>query len=78
MIPASDVIAAAGLLLGGGGGGTIIVKLTRIVVAIETLAKAGAATSTKVEVLEAKVQGHETRLAVHDTMLAAQAVAKAP
>lgn len=66
---ASDWIAILGIVLGGGGGGTIIVKLTRLVVAVEGLLKTAESTIAEVKGLTTTVASHETRLTVHDVAI---------
>lgn len=69
-VPASDWIAAAGIVLGGGGGGTVIVKLTRLVTAVEGLIKTVETTVTDMKGLSAAQQGQATQLALHEQRLA--------
>jgi len=53
---ASTILEIIGLLAGGSGGSVAIVRLTRLVVAVEGLVE-------DLRALSATVQGHETRIA---------------
>lgn len=59
----SNLLAFLALLLGGGGGAAFIAKATRLVVAVEELAKAVKAARDDIAGIVTTVQGHETRIA---------------
>ena len=61
-INANILIEIIGLLVGGGGGGVAIARLTRLAVAVETMAERIAAVAGDVAKTGQQVQDHENRL----------------
>ncbi len=58
----STWLELAGLIVGGGGGGTAIARLTRLIVAVETLTRQMETIVKDARQTAGQVQDHEIRL----------------